>query len=122
MKTVIRLANCAFYGNHGALSAETELGQRFFVDAVLDVDAVEALRSDDVVETVHYGEVFATIERIVTGPPRNLIEALAHDIGAALLDEFERVNALDVTVRKPSVPIRGILDHVEVTVSLERTG
>ena len=62
---VIRLKNCAFHARHGVLMEEASLGQRFFVDAELHVDAPMALESDKVEHTVHYGHVFDLIEKIV---------------------------------------------------------
>ncbi len=112
----ITLKNCAFFGRHGVLDEEARLGQRFFVDVLMEVDAADALVDDDVRSTVHYGEAYEIVEKIVTQTRRNLIEALAKDIGVALCGWSPRIRRAVVTVRKPSVPIAGILDHAEVQV------
>jgi len=112
----IRLQNCAFYAHHGVLPEETSMGQRFFVDAVLQVKTETDIGDDQIEGTVHYGEVFAVIERLVVGQNRKLIEALAMDIAKALRAEFPAITHASITVRKPSSPIEGILDFVEVTV------
>jgi dihydroneopterin aldolase len=112
----ITLKNCAFYARHGVLAEEGSLGQRFFVDVVLDVEADEALEADDVEKTVHYGHAYEIVERIVTQTRRNLIEALAKDIARSLCDWSPLIRRAEITVRKPSVPIQGILDHAEVRV------
>lgn len=112
----IRLANCAFFARHGVHDEEEFLGQRFFVDAVLEVDQSEALETDCIDGTVHYGVAFKVIEDIVTGKRRHLIEALALDIAKALTVEFSQIRLARITVRKPSAAVPGILDHVEVTV------
>jgi dihydroneopterin aldolase len=112
----ITLKNCAFYARHGAMKEEATLGQRFFVDVALDVDADEALETDDVTKTVHYGHVFEMVETIVTGSRRNLIEALANDIARSLCAWSPLIRRATVTVRKPSVPIAGLLDYAEVRV------
>jgi dihydroneopterin aldolase len=116
MTYTITLKNCAFYAKHGAFEQEASLGQRFFIDVVLDVDADEALESDDVASTVHYGLAYELVEKIVTGSRRNLIETLAKDIAKALCDWSPQIRRADITVRKPSVPIPGILDYAEVRV------
>lgn len=115
---MIRLRNCAFFAHHGALAPEEELGQRFFVDVDFAVDAPEALVSDDVTKTVHYGEVFKLMQKIITGRRFDLIEALAHAIGTQLLETFPQIVRVEITVRKPSAPIKGILDSVSVTVAV----
>lgn len=112
----IRLQNCAFFARHGVYNEEETLGQRFFVDAVLDVDPKGALERDEIEGTVDYGVAFDTIRKVVTGKRRFLIEALALDIAKALRKKFKQVERAEVTVRKPNAPVQGILDHVEVTI------
>lgn len=113
----ITLKNCAFFARHGVYSEEEVLGQRFFVDAVLDVEAGDALEKDDISGTVDYGKAFATIERIVAGKRKYLIEALALEVCRELCREFPMVSRAIVTIRKPNAPVNGILDTVEVTVA-----
>lgn len=112
----IRLVNCAFFARHGLLDEEKVLGQRFYVDAVMTVDPGKAITDDDITETVDYGVAFGLIEKIVTGTRRFLIEALAWDVARTLSDHFPQIVRAEVTVRKPNAPVRGVLDHVEVTV------
>nr|WP_316654419.1 dihydroneopterin aldolase [uncultured Gellertiella sp.] len=113
----IELQNCAFFARHGVLKEEEVLGQRFFVDAALEVEAGAALETDSIEGTVHYGEAFELMEQIVTGTRRQLIEALALDIARALCAKFPAIREARITVRKPSAPIRGILDYVQVSVT-----
>ncbi len=114
---IITLKNCAFFAHHGVMEEETRLGQRFYVDAVLWVQASEPLSTDKIEATVHYGEVFTLIEEIVTGQTFQLIEALADTIAQQICRDFPLVRNAAITVRKPSAPIAGVLDYVEVTVS-----
>lgn len=113
----IEMKNCAFFARHGVLAEEAVLGQRFFVDAALDVSRGNALETDRIYDTVHYGEAFQVIERIVTETRKQLIEALALDIAKALCARFPQIRLAAITVRKPSAPIPGVLDHVQVTVT-----
>lgn len=112
----ITLKNCGFFARHGVHDQEEFLGQRFFIDAELKVRFSNALQEDVLDGTVDYGQVFTAIEEIVTGQRRYLIEALALDIAKTLCDRFAPVMAARITVRKPSAPITGMLDYVEVTV------
>lgn len=112
----ITLKNCAFYAHHGVFEQETALGQRFFVDVVMDVEAGDALVSDEVEQTVHYGLAYELVEKIMTGSRRNLIETLANDVALALAAWSPRIRRVEVAIRKPSAPIPGILDYVEVRV------
>ena len=80
----IKLSNCAFFARHGVYNEEETLGQRFFVDAILDVNAGNALETDEIEGTVDYGTAFRVIEQIVTGKRRYLIEALALEVAKAI--------------------------------------
>lgn len=110
------MQNCAFFAHHGVFEEEKKLGQRFYVDAVLTVDPGSSLDNDDIEGTVHYGIVFSTIEKIITGTRRYLIESLAQDVAKALCVQFPQIQRAEITVRKPNAPVAGVLDYVEVTV------
>jgi dihydroneopterin aldolase len=112
----ITLKNCGFFARHGVLSEEEGLGQRFFVDAVLQVAPGNALEKDDISGTVNYGEVFGVIEEIVTGTRRYLIEALALDVAKSICQKFPPVINAKITIRKPNAPVPGVLDYVDVSV------
>lgn len=112
----IRLQNCAFFARHGVYDQEEFLGQRFYVDAVLQVDPGDALENDEIEGTVDYGAAFQAIEAIITGKRRYLIEALALEIAKALSVRFPQITRAEITVRKPNAPVPGVLDYVEVRV------
>lgn len=113
----IRMKNCAFFARHGVHDEEERLGQRFYVDAVLTVDAGDALVRDSIEKTVDYGTAFTAIEKIITGKRRYLIEALALECAKSMCEHFPQISHAEITVRKPNAPVPGVLDHVEVTVA-----
>ena len=112
----ITLKNCAFFARHGVHDEEEFLGQRFFVDAELDVEQGTALVEDSIDDTVHYGVVFTEIEKIITGRRRYLIEALALEVATTLCSVFPQIRRAKISIRKPNAPVPGVLDYVEVTV------
>ncbi len=99
----ILLEGMVFFGRHGLLAAEQELGQRFVVDLALQCDLQPAGQSDDLSRTVDYSEVHRQVRAIVEGPPYGLIEAVAERIAAAVLDSQPLVEAVRVKVTKPQV-------------------
>lgn len=105
-------------GHHGVLPAEREQGQDFVVDVVLHVDTRAAAASDDVADTVHYGELAARLAEVVAGEPVDLIETLAQRLANVCLS-YELVQRAEVTVHKPSAPIP--LDFTDVAVTVVRT-
>ncbi len=112
----ITLKNCAFFARHGVHDEEEFLGQRFFVDAELDVEQGTALIQDSIDDTVHYGIAFTEIEKIITGRRRYLIEALALEVATTLCSRFPQIRRAKISIRKPNAPVPGVLDYVEVTV------
>ena len=115
----ITLTGLEAFGHHGVLPHERQHGQRFLVDAVLEVDLAAAGESDDLQDTIDYGRLSCDIAAIVTGEPVNLIEALAARIATRCLGDA-RVHAVEVTVHKPSAPIPVVAREVAVTVRRAR--
>jgi len=102
-------------GHHGVYDVERAEGQDFVVDVTLHLPLRDAAASDDVADTVHYGELADAVVAIVGGEPVNLIETLAERIATAALRD-ERVHMVEVTVHKPSAPIAPPFDDVAVTI------
>jgi dihydroneopterin aldolase len=115
----ISLHNMAFFAYHGMAPSEKLQGQRFFVDVDLYLDLAQAGEGDDIRRTVDYEGVFRTVKEHVEGKRFHIIEALAEAVARSLLREFP-VEGVTVRVRKPSVPIQGILDYTEVEISRSR--
>jgi 7,8-dihydroneopterin aldolase/epimerase/oxygenase len=91
------------------------------VDVTVEVDAAAAGRSDDLTLTVDYAAVYEVVRAIVTGPPRNLIEAVAEDIASAVLKSQPRVLAVTVRVAKPDVRLgESVLASAAVEIRRER--
>ncbi len=111
----IILNGMQFYGYHGVMPAEQELGQPFIVDLEMYCDLREAGEKDDLTKTVDYSHVYELVQGIVTGEPFQLIEALAERIAAVVLAEFPLKQVL-VRVRKPHAPLKGIFTDVAVEI------
>ena len=103
----IRLQGMIFFGRHGTLAAERELGQQFVVDVELHCELRAAGRSDDLTQTVDYSEVYREVRAIVEGPPVALTETVAERIAAVILQHHTAVEAVRVCVAKPQVRLDG---------------
>jgi 7,8-dihydroneopterin aldolase/epimerase/oxygenase len=116
---LIALTGLRAFGHHGVYDDERRDGQHFVVDAVLEVDASTAAVSDDVTDTVHYGELASALVEIVEGDPVNLLERLAQRLADRCLAD-SRVQAASVTVHKPQAPIPHEFSDVAVTIRRSR--
>lgn len=100
----IELRGLVVRGHHGVFEHERRDGQDFILDITLWLDLSIAASSDDLADTVHYGELAQRAHDIVAGEPRNLIETVGAEVAEAIMDD-ERIVACEVTVHKPSAPI-----------------
>jgi 7,8-dihydroneopterin aldolase/epimerase/oxygenase len=117
---IIRLHNAVFYAYHGVLSDEQSLGGKFEVDVDLHADLTRGALTDRLIQTVDYERVYDFIKTLVLGKKYNLIEALAETIADGLLREFKTLKKVVVRVRKPSAPVKGVIDYVEVEIARAR--
>ena len=111
----ITLTGLTVFGRHGVFDHERRDGQEFTIDLRLQLSTRDAAASDDVKDTVHYGELAERVAAIVAGEPVNLIETLAERIADAVLSD-ERVTLAEVTVHKPHAPIPLTFADVSVTI------
>lgn len=115
----ITLTGLRARGFHGVFEAERTDGQEFVVDVALELDLAAAAGSDALGDTVDYGGLADRLVAVLTGPPVNLLEALADRLAAVCLAD-ERVSAAEVTVHKPQAPIDHHFTDVAVTLRRER--
>ena len=116
MKDIIRMTGMSFYGYHGVSAAERETGRIFEVDCELEVDLAEAGKSDQLTDTVDYAHVYETIRETVEGKAFSLLERLAGELAARVLDRFG-VYSVTLRVRKLNPPVRGGVKHIEVELT-----
>jgi len=105
-------------GYHGVFDHEKRDGQQFIIDVVLHVDITRAAASDNVADTVHYGEVSELVVEQIQAGPWDLIEKLGSEIAEAILAAYPGVQQIDVVVHKPQAPIP--VPFSDVTISLTR--
>lgn len=111
----IHLRGLEFYAYHGALPEEQVLGQKFLIDVDLFFDMRKVGYSDQVEDTIHYGEVYQVIKACVTESRFLLIERLAEEIAGRILGQFSCLS-VRVEVHKPQAPIPGVFRDVSVEI------
>ena len=116
---VIRLKNMIFYAHHGYYEAERELGQKFEVDMEIQCDFKEAASSDDLKKTIDYRKIYKIAKDIFENSKFKLIETVAERIAEQVL-EMPGIQNILIRVRKPHVPLNGLLDCVEIEIFRQR--
>lgn len=117
MKDFILIENLEIFANHGVLKEEVVLGQKFLISAVLYLDVSAASANDEINKTVNYAQVCKFITKFVKENTFNLIETVADRLAKELLIEYELLEAVDITVKKPWAPVGCSLENVMITVS-----
>jgi len=112
---IIHIRRLEIFANHGVIPEENTLGQKFIISADLYKDLRRAGKTDDVNETVHYGQAAVLIKQISEKSVFKLIEKLAEEIADALLKKFP-VEKVKVTIEKPWAPVRLPLETVAVEI------
>ena len=116
----IQLTGLRVFAFHGVLNGEREVGQEFVIDTKLELDLSAAAQSDDVTDTIHYGELAVAIASAVQRDPVNLIESVAQRVVDLAL-AYSSVTRVTVTVHKPSAPITIPFGDVSVTLTRGRS-
>jgi len=114
----IALRGLRVRGHHGVFDHERRDGQDFVVDVTVWLDLAPAAASDDLADTLHYGELAERVAAIVGGPPVDLIETVAVRVADEVLTDG-RVGAVEVTLHKPQAPIP--MEFADVAVVVHRT-
>lgn len=119
MDTIL-LKNLMFYGYHGVYEAERELGQKFYLDIELKADLRKAGHTDELTDTIDYTAVYRAVQEITETTKFQLLEALSQTIADRILVMDERILEVTIRVRKPSAPMPGAMDFVQVEITRGR--
>jgi len=107
------------HARHGVMEHEAEVGQRFVIDLELSIDLADSSRTDKLADTVSYSDVVSSASQAFKG--QNLLERAAGAVADAVLRDFDKVEAVKVTIHKPHAPIAAIFDDVGVVILRKRS-
>jgi dihydroneopterin aldolase / 2-amino-4-hydroxy-6-hydroxymethyldihydropteridine diphosphokinase len=111
----IEISNLVVNTVVGALPIEREQTQPIRIDLTLSVDLRPAGSTDELADTVHYGEVAGRVADAIREAKDVLLERLA-DRAAETSLSFAGVEAVEVTITKLRPPIPEMLDTVSVRI------
>jgi dihydroneopterin aldolase len=85
----IEITGLSLYTHHGVSSAEREVGQRLVFDLRLDLGEADATVTDQLEDTVDYGEVCQLVALIAQQRSHKTLERLCSTIADRLLADYE---------------------------------
>lgn len=122
MSSKIYLRNVRFHAFHGVLPQEGIVGNDYLVNLVLDYDFSSAMKTDDLLGTLNYAEVYQKVREEMAVPSK-LLEHVAGRIAHRLFSDFPEIQKLQLSITKVNPPMGADSDGagVEVVLTNDKT-
>lgn len=112
----IELEAMKFYAYHGVMPQEKKVGNNFVVNLVLTAPLEQAVRSDELDDTINYAAVYDVVKKQMEIPSK-LIEHAAGRILHALKEHFPQLTAVELKLAKLNPPFGGDVYSAAVILS-----
>lgn len=116
----ITIKGLKLFAYHGVNTEEKENGQSFIIDLDYYLNLTRACKSDKLNDTVSYAKVVKVIRKAFCKSSYDLIEKAAQTVCDALFDEFEEIEKIEITLKKPDAPVSAEFDYMAVSLIRER--
>lgn len=113
----IELTGMHFHSFHGCLPEERRDGAEYTVDFRCTRDVWNAVRYDQLSDTIDYSKVYDIVAAEMA-IPSNLLEHVAGRIASSIQDAFPDLEHFSVKVTKHNPPTAGPTDSSSVTVEI----
>lgn len=120
MESYILLQDLRFYAYHGVGAQETRVGNEFTVDLRLRTDLSQAMKTDEVTDTVSYADVFETVREEMSQPSK-LLEHVAGRIIRRLFHDFPAIEIIELRLKKRNPPMGADIEACGVEIKQSRT-
>lgn len=111
----IKITNLKVFAHHGVFPEETRDGQDFYVNAKL-LDCRKAGKTDNLSDSLNYGEVSHFITDFLQDHTYKLIESVAEQLAEAMLLSMPVLKGVEIELCKPYAPIGLPFENVSVTI------
>jgi dihydroneopterin aldolase len=117
---VIMIKGLTIWARHGVFPEENKFGQRFVVDLEAVTDASEVCHTDDISKGASYVHLYECANKVVGGEQHKTLQRIAQRVSEEVLKD-DRITEVRVTIKKPFVPLGGILDYSGVSITRRRS-
>ena len=108
-------------GRQGPTPADQQHVHDYLVDIAVSVDIADAVARDDLAAALDIAELASCVRDEVARRPRVLLERVAADVARAVIERFERVAEVRVTIEKPQPDgLDAAAEAVEVSLTPHR--
>lgn len=105
----VTLKGVRVHAFHGVMPQERVTGADFVVSVKVKYPLQNAVKSDDVRDTINYAKIFEIINKEMQ-KPSNLLEHVAGRIGESIVNQMPMTEEVLVTVEKVNPPMGADLD------------
>ena len=116
---IIELEGMEFKAYHGCLEQEKVKGNCFTVDFRGELDLSAAAASDNLNDTLNYGEIYDLVAEEMS-IPSELLENVAGRIVRGIEKRFPELISFSVRVSKKRPPVDGVAQWSRVTLRSDR--
>lgn len=113
--SLIELEQMEFHALHGCYALEREVGNRYRVDATIEVDTTKVLQTDRVEDSINYLTVYELIKEQME-ITSNTLEHVCGRIIEAIYVRFPEAVRVRVKVSKMAPPLGGKIERVSLTL------
>lgn len=112
---LIELEGMEFKAYHGCLEQEKARGNYFTVDFKGELDLSAAAESDNLSDTLNYGEIYDIVSDEMS-IPSELLENVAGRIVKTIEQRFPQLLSFSIRVSKKKPPVDGVAQWSRVTL------
>ena len=116
--STISIEQMEFYAYHGCFKEEQIIGTRFLVDIYLETDTEKAEKSDDLVDTVNYQNVYLLVKKEME-IKSSLLEHVGRRILDKIMSSFPKVKSAELKISKMNPPLGGKMNNVSLRMRAE---
>lgn len=116
MKHKVQINKIELFGYHGVLEDEKENGQNFVIDITYTFNKTDI--SDDISSTVDYSKICDIAKESFFIKNYDLLENLSHDIASSILNSYESIEEVILTVTKSNPPMNTPASSVSVSTTI----
>ena len=116
----ITIKNLKLFAFHGVNPEEKENGQNFVIDLACELDLSVPCETDRLEDTVSYAKIIKTVIAVFTAEKYDLLEKAAQVVCDAVLAQYKKIRAVELTLKKPEAPIKAEFGYTAVQIRRER--
>ena len=117
---IIEIAEIECMARIGVSGKERRQPQRLDVDVSVELDLQRAVGQDELEATVNYVEIVTLVEELTSGTTFSLIEALAGRIASEILLWDERIESVEIRVKKYPSSLKDRVSYVATRIRSSR--